>query len=131
MINALYKDPLQLTDNFHVDRDHMRCPCCQGLEVNFVFLRKAQILRTEVGVPFVLPLEGGFYRCALYNSTLPNGAKDSRHLYGSAMDISRRDWDGTVRWKFLSWATKLGLSVGTFDTYYHIDLRSGSPVQFP
>ena len=122
---------MQVTRNFHSERDHMRCPCCNAFEWSEPFMRRVQIVRDIVGLPFYLdPSGGGFYRCRFYNDSI-GGATSSRHLYGSAMDVSKNGWSGAVKWIFEFEAMKIGLSIGRFDTYYHIDLRPGRPVSFP
>lgn len=123
-----------LSRNFSTKTDPLRCPCCGGLlwepeGRSGAFIRRVQILRDIMGIAFYIS-EGGFYRCSFYNDTLPDSAKDSQHLLSLAMDISRRGWCGATRWKFRFRAMQLGLSVGQYDTFYHVDFRKGEPVEF-
>jgi len=82
-----------------------------------------------MNTPFVIS-EGGGYRCRIYNDSLKNSASNSRHLYGSAFDISCKDWSGSIRWKFINEAMKLGFSIGQYSTFFHIDQRPGDPILF-
>lgn len=94
-------------------------------------MKRVQILRDIIGLPFYLdPSGGGFYRCRFYNDSI-GGAVNSRHLHGCAIDISTRNWDGAIKWQVQFEAMKLGLSIGKFDTYFHLDMRLGKPVSFP
>lgn len=119
---------MQVTKNFH--SSEISCPCCGGLVYDPHFFELIQIVRTVMNIPFKVP-QGGGYRCRMYNDSLDNSAKDSRHLHGSALDFSIVGWGGALEWKCVFEAMKLGLSVGHYKTYLHIDLRPGSPVLFP
>lgn len=123
-----------LSRNFNTVSDPLRCPCC-GLLVwepggrSGAFIRRVQIVRDIMGFPFYIS-EGGFSRCSFYNDSLDGSAKDSQHLLGLAMDISRTGWSGATCWKFRFECMKLGLSIGTYDTFFHVDYRAGDPVEF-
>ena len=80
--------------------------------------------------PFSLSKRGGgFYRCRIGNDQI-GGAKNSQHLHGRAMDVLTNGWTGAEKWMFVHEATKLGLSVGLYSMWIHIDLRPGDPVVF-
>ena len=121
---------MQLTRNFNSVYDNMACPCCNGLVYEMPFLNRVQILRDLMAIPFHLDKKGGgFYRCRIYNDSI-GGAKNSQHLHGRAMDVSTHGWTGFQKWQFVHEATKLGLSIGIYDRWFHIDLRPGNPVVF-
>ena len=111
--------------------EEIRCPCCNAMPEGEVFERfmdLLQVLRDIMGIPFIVT--SGF-RCRIHNDSLPNSAKDSRHLYGDAVDISRGGWTGQVLRKFVFEAFKLGFSVGLYPTYVHIDQRPVGKTLFP
>lgn len=118
---------MQLTKNFN--SNELECPCCKGLVYDQRFLDKIQIMRTIIGIPFIIS-PGGAYRCRIYNDSLPNSVKDSRHLHGSALDISSRGWTGSQKWQFANEAFKLCLSLGVYSSFFHVDTRPGYPVLF-
>lgn len=102
----------------------MQCPCCNAFDYKPAFIDRVQILRDLMQVPFYLDKKGGgFYRCRDYNASI-GGAKSSQHLLGNAMDVSSLGWDGHKKWEFISEATKLKLSVGIYNNFFHIDYRS-------
>lgn len=120
---------MQLSENFNSISDKMHCPCCNAFQYSEVFIKRVQVLRYLLDVPFVLDRKGGgFFRCRIYNDQI-GGAKDSRHLYGDAMDLSHLGWSGSDRHFFVEQAINLGMSVGIYSNFFHIDLRS-NPVLF-
>lgn len=124
-------DQNQITTNFHVIHDNMACPCCGGFVYDKTFMRLIQVLRDIVGVPFRLSKTGGgFYRCRFYNDKLPGAAPSSQHLHGRAMDVLTDGWSDALKWRFISEATKLGMSFKRYDGWIHVDLRPGDPVAF-
>lgn len=118
---------MQVTKNFH-SRELECKDCCGGLVYDERAMELFQTLRTIMGVPFIVL---SFYRCRFKNDITPGAAKDSRHLYGAAMDIKTEGWSGALKWKLLYEATKLGLSVGWYRAYTHLDYRPTGPVAFP
>lgn len=130
MILTEVKDP-QVTEHFNVETDNMRCPCCGEIKISMTFIRKIQILRYHLAIPFYLDKEGGgFYRCEKYNKSI-SGASESQHMSGRAIDISVIGWSGVTKWKCLRLAMLLDLSIGKYQTYFHLDSRPVSPVLFP
>jgi uncharacterized protein YcbK (DUF882 family) len=118
---------MQITKNFW--SSELECPCCSGLVYDQIAIDRLQILRTIINKPFNIS-KGGGYRCRIYNDSLENSASNSRHLYGSAFDISSKDWSGDVKWNFIHEAMKLKFSIGEYSTFFHVDQRPGSPVWF-
>ena len=120
---------MQISKNFNSISDNMQCPCCNAFVYKEHFINRVQILRDLVGVPFSLTKKGGgFYRCSIYNESI-GGAKNSQHLLGNAMDVLTHGWSGDVKWEFIREATALKLSLGLYNSFFHIDYRS-SPVMW-
>lgn len=120
---------MQITKNFHSEKDKMNCKCCGALVYDSRFMTLIQIVRDIVGVPFIVT---SFYRCSFHNNAT-GGVPGSRHLHGSAMDVSVAGWDGSLKWAAQFEAMKVGLSVGNYSHkgYFHFDLRPGKPILFP
>jgi len=122
---------MQVTKNFNSVSDNMACPCCNAFVYRKPFLDRVQYLRDIMAIPFNLDKRGGgFFRCRDYQQTHHPETKNSQHTLGNAMDIITLGWDGHVKWKFISEATKLGFSIGIYDSFFHIDYRDGKPVMW-
>jgi uncharacterized protein YcbK (DUF882 family) len=117
---------MQITTNFF--EYELKCPCCGGLQYDLHFIKLLQIIRTVADVPFTIT---SGYRCRIHNDSLENSVKDSRHLVGAAVDIDTSLWSGELKWLVVYWAMRLGLSVGHYKGYLHIDKRDNKPVLFP
>ena len=117
---------MQITKNFTAKE--LECPCCEGLVFDDKFVKRLQILRDLICVPMVIT---SGYRCRIHNEKI-GGSTSSRHLYGSAVDVKCDQWDGQKKWEFVREAMQLGMSVGIYKTWFHIDLRlkPGLPVLF-
>lgn len=109
----------KLTDDFF--EDEFYSPDTMTGAMNKDFMLKLQRLRTTVGVRF--KITSGFRTVAQNNKV--NGAKDSRHLTGNAVDISHVDWNGYTKRQFVTAALAQGLSVGIYKTHFHVDNREG------
>ena len=116
-----------VTANF--SRDEIACPCCGAVIYNENFIKKIQILRDLLGIPFIIR-EGGFYRCTFYNSTLKNASPTSKHKRGIAIDISMHGWTNSQCWKLVKFAMDMRLSVGLYSGHVHLDMREGEPSIF-
>lgn len=115
---------MNITKNF-TDKE-LECPCCGGLVFDDKFVKRLQILRDLIFIPMVIT---SGYRCRIHNEAI-SGSESSRHLYGSAVDVKNDSWSGAKKWEFVNEAMKLGMSVGIYKSWFHIDLRPGSPVIF-
>lgn len=113
---------MRLTKNFN--SSEIECPCCKGLVYDQTALDRLQILRTKIDKPFII---NSGYRCRFHNDAI-GGAKDSRHLYGSAFDISTKGWDGFEMWDMINEAMHGGFSCIIYSNWLHLDLRPGKPV---
>ena len=122
---------MQITANFNSIHDRMACPCCNGFMYDKTFMKRIQILRDVVDTPFVLDRRGGgFYRCTLYQKSINPSVVKSQHCLGKAMDIYSLGWAPSLKWYFVQEAMRLGMSVGVYKTFFHVDYRSGNPVLF-
>jgi len=81
------------------------------------FLAKLERLRKSVGSPLVLT---STYRTPEYNTAI-GGVNGSYHTKGIAADI--RCSDGILRAKIVKNALRLGLTVGVYKTFIHVDDR--------
>ncbi len=112
---------MQLTKNFN--SSEIECPCCSALVYAQNALDRLQILRTKIDKPFII---NSGYRCRFHNEAV-GGAKDSRHLYGSAFDISTKAFDSYLMWDLINEAMHNGFSCIIYSSWVHLDLRPGKP----
>lgn len=118
----------QISQHFNSVTDNMQCPCCNAFIFEQAFINRVEVLRKLMNVPFNLDKRGGgFYRCRLYQESV-GGVKNSQHTLGNAMDVLNHGWDAHLKWKFIKEATALGLSIGIYSTFFHVDFRGGNPV---
>lgn len=62
------------------------------------------------------------HRCQIYNDQLPNSSRNSNHVRGMAADI---DVDGVDPRLVAAYAASLGLRVGFYKTFTHVDITGG------
>jgi uncharacterized protein YcbK (DUF882 family) len=113
---------MKLTRNF--DSTEFACPCkkCGG-NITLEFARKMQELRDACG--FALPISSG-YRCSDHNKKI-GGAPSSRHMYGTACDISTIGMTGIQILQILEHARHLNFTgFGLASTFIHLDTRPGA-----
>ena len=94
--------------------------CCEQVvycKMDYLFLVLLDALRDAVGEPLVL---NSSWRSVMHNDEV-DGAKDSQHLYGNAVDIHCDN--GALRLKIIREAIALGLSVGVYKNWIHVDNR--------
>ena len=105
-------------------RREFACKCGCGFDtVDYSLIKVLGIVREHFGVP-VTVTSGA--RCLAHNESV-GGVSTSQHTKGRAADIVVRGVDpavvaGYVKGRFPS------ASIGTYDTFTHIDTRSTGPV---
>lgn len=99
-------------------------PCFD--KMNPRILGALSTLRGYVNKPFIVKSS---YRGEEYNE-LVGGSKNSQHLLGNAADISTVGWTGADKYNFITCATDLGLSIGIYKTFFHVDCRNTTPVMW-
>ena len=120
----------QIAPSFNIVTDHLACPCCNAFEFKEKFWKRLQVLRDIMDKPFVTDKKGGGgYRCRIYNNQI-GGAKNSRHLYGDAIDISTHGWSGEEKRFLVELAIQFEFSIGIYKSWFHLDLRPENPVLF-
>lgn len=112
---------MKLTRNF--DSTEFACPDLCGGNVTMEFARKMQELRDVCG--FALPISSG-YRCSVHNKKV-GGAPGSRHLYGTACDISTGGMNSLQKLQLINHAVMLGFTgIGLSPVFVHLDTRPGA-----
>lgn len=95
-----------------------RCsPRCEFSQMDISFMEKLDTARDMAGTPFVLL---SAYRSSDYDISRGRSGK-GYHTLGRAVDI--KCVDGNLRWKIIYSCMRLGLSVGVYKTFLHIDNR--------
>ena len=86
-------------------------------KMDYLFLVLLDELRDKVGEPLII---NSSWRSKEYNASV-DGVEDSQHLYGNAVDIHCTD--SVLRAKIVGYALDLGMSVGVYQTWIHVDNR--------
>jgi uncharacterized protein YcbK (DUF882 family) len=108
---------MKLTKNF--TKKELECKHCGKCEMEPEFLILLQKLRDKMGVLFIT---SGF-RCLEHNTNI-NGAKNSQHLLGKAVDIDTSTMPPDFRYKLIQTAMEVGFKgIGVAKTFIHIDNR--------
>ena len=104
----------------HFNRSEFACSCLCGFDtVDAVLLEALEAIRSHFGVP--IRVTSGC-RCPSHNHDV-GGSRNSQHKKGRAADIQMSVDPAEVA----SFAEDLGLSVGRYETFTHVDTRSGPP----
>jgi uncharacterized protein YcbK (DUF882 family) len=108
--------------SFHFNRSEFECPCGCGFDtVDAVLVEALESVRTYFDSPVTVT---SGCRCAAYNYEV-GGVERSQHKKGRASDIQV---SGTAPMLVADYVESLGLlSVGRYDTFTHVDSRSGVP----
>ncbi len=108
----------------HFNRREFACTCGCGFDtVDVVLLEALEAIRTHFDRPVTIT---SGCRCPKHN-TLIGGAKKSQHTRGRACDIQVADTEAA---RVADFAEDLGLSVGRYNYWTHVDSRSGPPARW-
>jgi uncharacterized protein YcbK (DUF882 family) len=116
---------MSLRKNFY--RFEFACSCGCGKDtVDAELLDVLVDLRANFNSPITI---NSGYRCKNYNKKI-RGAKQSQHLYGRAADIVVKNVSPIKVYSYLEkeYPSKYGL--GIYDTFVHIDTRSGKKARW-
>ena len=103
-------------------RKDFACSCGCGFDtVDYALEKALDDIREHFGSP--THITGG-NRCKAYNDTVPNSSRLSQHIQGRAADIKV---SGHTPKEVADYARTLGLSVGRYKTFTHVDTRTGGP----
>lgn len=117
----------KLTSHFTVEE--VACRCCGLVKVAPGFMTHLEILRVAFGFPMTL---SSACRCPAHNEA-EGGRYGSFHLTDNpkwdvdgtcAVDVLWGSWDRQLKEKLIETATRLGWSVGTANSFCHLDKRS-------
>lgn len=97
-------------------------PACSFQDMDISFLEKLDTARDIAQTPFVLL---SAYRSPEHDIMRGRSGK-GYHTLGRAVDI--KCVDGKTRWRIIHACMRLGLSVGVYQSFLHIDNRSNSIV---
>ena len=102
-------------------RPEFACKCGCGFDtVDTVLLEALEAIRGHFETPVVIT---SACRCIAHNHAV-GGTDKSQHLKGRAADIQVK---GIEPARIANYAEDLGMSVGRYSTFTHIDSRSGTP----
>ena len=113
---------MQLSEYFK--RAEFACSCGCGFDtVDAVLLEALEAIRSHFKQPVVVT---SGCRCEAHNEAV-GGSKNSQHKKGRAADIQVVS---TSPAEVASFAEDLGMSVGRYETFTHVDSRSGPPARW-
>lgn len=102
----------------HFSREEFACQCGCGFDtVDAATLEALEAIRSHFGAPVVIT---SACRCDSHNKAI-GGALNSTHKKGRACDIKVSKVSPS---KVADYAESLGLSVGRYETFTHIDTRT-------
>ena len=108
----------------YFDRSEFACKCGCGQDtVDVVLLEALEAIREHFGEP-VRVTSGN--RCERHNTRV-GGSEHSQHKKGRAADILV---SGVSPAEVADYAESLGMSVGRYDSFTHVDSRSGNPARW-
>ena len=104
----------------HFSRAEFACKCGCGFNtVDTVTLEALEAIRGHFEAPVMIT---SACRCIAHNAAV-GGAENSQHVKGRAADIQVK---GIEPARIANYAEDLGMSVGRYSTFTHIDSRSGA-----
>ena len=111
-----------ITKNFSFDE--LKCPCCDEMMIEDVFIAALQDIRDNVGRPMSI---NSAYRCHKHNLEV-GGATTSRHRLGMAVDISTKGWAADdLHYLFFEMTSfssaDYNTGIGIYRKHIHFDLR--------
>lgn len=105
-------------------REEFACKCGCGFDtVDSLTLETLEAIRKHFGSPVTIT---SACRCETHNHAV-GGTKKSQHVRGRACDIQVKNVDPVEVQIF---AESLGVSVGSYQNFTHIDTRSGGPARW-
>lgn len=105
----------------HFNRSEFACSCGCGFDtVDAALVEALEVIRVHFGQPITVSSGA---RCPEHNAAI-GGADKSQHKKGRAADIVVKSVDAAA---VATFAEDLGLSVGTYNYFTHVDTRSGPP----
>jgi uncharacterized protein YcbK (DUF882 family) len=111
-----------LSRNF--SRKEFACKCGCGWDtVDSLLLEALQGRRETSGVPMTI---NSSCRCEVHNASVGGGVT-SQHLAGRAADVVEEGIDPRETQEYFE---TLGMSVGRYPTFTHVDSRSGPPARW-
>ena len=118
MANVYKKGSAELVSkNFKAREFDCKCKNCSDTKIDPLLIAFLQAIRDHFNAP--VTLNSGF-RCVSHNKAV-GGAANSKHLYGSAADITVK---GVAPLDVAKYAQSIGvLGIGLYDTFVHIDTR--------
>jgi uncharacterized protein YcbK (DUF882 family) len=107
----------------HFSRNEFACHCGCGYDtVDALLLEALEAIRVRYGVVFITSAA----RCPAHNASV-GGAEGSQHKLGRAADITLSSAPPA---EIASFAEDLGMSVGRYDNFTHVDSRTGVPARW-
>lgn len=110
---------MSISANFK--REEFACKCGCGFDtVDFMLLESLEAIRHNFDSPVTV---NSGCRCVAHNEAV-DGSSVSQHLVGRAADIVV---EGKSPDAIAEYAESLGLSVGRYATFTHVDTRTNGP----
>lgn len=109
----------KVSENFRIrEFDCNGTGCCTETKIDSKLVNYLQNIRDHFGAKVTI---ASGYRCPEHNGNVPNAAKQSKHMFGTAADIKV---DGVEPIEVAKYAESIGVKgIGLYDTFVHIDTR--------
>jgi len=107
-------------DSKYFTRAEFKCPCCNFDTVDYELINVLEYIREHFDKPVIV--DSGC-RCVPYNDSVDGSAPYSQHILGRAADIRIAGIDPDLVYELAEQMEVGGL--GSYDTFTHIDTRSG------
>jgi len=106
----------------HFRRSEFACKCkCGFATVDVDLLAALESVRNRFGEPVTINCG---CRCEKHNANV-GGVENSKHKLGLAVDITVKNVSPDEVYDFFDKSFPLSMGVGRYDTFTHIDVRSG------
>lgn len=109
----------KVSENFRIrEFDCNGTGCCTETKIDSKLVNYLQNIRDHFGAKVTI---ASGYRCPEHNGNVPNAAKQSKHMFGTAADIKV---EGVEPIEVAKYAESIGVKgIGHYDTFVHIDTR--------
>ena len=113
--------------SLNFNRSEFACKCGCGFDtVDSELVMALEMIRKKFDAPITI---NSGCRCLSYNASI-GGSIKSQHTLGRAADIAISKINPSDVYNFISARNHSRYGIGKYDTFTHIDTRSGAPARW-